>query len=472
MEVTMEDNNKGQFNSNFGFLMASLGSAVGLGNLWSFPYKMGIGGGFAFLLIYIILAVIVGYPLMLSEITLGRKTQKAAIEAYKEADHRFTFNGVLQTAVPWFLIAFYCTFGGYITKYLVDSVIGLFSSKTDIESMNPGQMFGDMISVGQVGKGVMWMVLFLAITTVIVFGGVSGGIEKFCKVAMPALFFLLIIVVIRSCTLPGAGPGLKFLFSPDLTMWKKSFFDVVSLAGGQMFFSLSLSSGCIIAYGSYLGKKENLEKDAAIITAGDSLVAVLAGMAIFPAVFAFGLEPGAGPGLLFVSMTTVFQHMGFAGRIFQLMFWLLVFFAALSSSIGMMEAGISAILDSRIKAGKSANRVVVSSIMCAVAFIGNFLTVFDCLGGNPKMNWFHLFGQGSVLDVWDCLAEGILMPLTGLIMAILLGWVVPHYIDDEVASSAPGGVFKTKGFYDFCIKWLGPIFMAMIVYGQIKSFWG
>ena len=247
----MEDNNKGQFNSNFGFLMASLGSAVGLGNLWSFPYKMGIGGGFAFLLIYIILAVIVGYPLMLSEITLGRKTQKAAIEAYKEADHRFTFNGVLQTAVPWFLIAFYCTFGGYITKYLVDSVIGLFSSKTDIESMNPGQMFGDMISVGQVGKGIMWMVLFLALTTVIVFGGVSGGIEKFCKVAMPALFFLLIIVVIRSCTLPGAGPGLKFLFSPDLTMWKKSFFDVVSLAGGQMFFSTAvrIHDYCIPAHG-------------------------------------------------------------------------------------------------------------------------------------------------------------------------------------------------------------------------------
>ena len=199
---------------------------------------------------------------------------------------------------------------------------------------------------------------------------------------MPLLFFMLLIVVVRSCTLPGAGPGLKFLFSPDLSAWgsAKGFFSVLSSAGGQCFFSLSLSSGCIIAYGSYLDKKENLESNAAIITFGDSLVAVLAGVAIFPAVFAFGLEPSAGPGLLFVSMTTVFTSMGTAGKIFQLLFWLLVFFAALSSSIGMMEAGISAILDSRVKAGKSANRVKVTVVMAIMAWIGNFLTTADGLG--------------------------------------------------------------------------------------------
>ena len=450
--------------------MAALGSAVGLGNLWSFPYKLGIGGGFAFLLIYVILAIVVGYPLMLSEIALGRKTQKAAIEAYKEADHRFTFNGVLQTIVPWFLICFYCTFGGYITKYLVDSVGDFFTDK-GIGSTDAGAFFGSMISPDHVGAGIAWMTAFLVITMVIVFGGVSGGIEKFCKVAMPALFFMLIIIVIRSCTLDGAGAGLKFLFAPNFSTWANGgFLDVLSLAGGQMFFSLSLASGCIIAYGSYLDKKENLEQDAAVITAGDSLVAILAGMAIMPAVFAFGLEPSAGPGLLFVSMTTVFQSMGTAGKIFQFMFWLLVFFAALSSSIGMMEAGISAILDSRIKAGKSANRIKITVIMAIVAWIGNFLTVADCLGGNPKMNWFHILGQPDVLDVWDCIAEGLLMPFTGLIMAILLGWFVPHYLDDEVTNNGTRP-FKSRGFYNFCIKWLGPIFMIMIVWGQIKSFW-
>ena len=464
-----QENNKGQFNSNFGFLMAALGSAVGLGNLWSFPYKLGLGGGFAFLIIYTILAIVVGYPLMLSEIALGRKTQKAAIEAYKEADHRFKFNGILQTIVPWFLICFYCTFGGYISKYLFQSITALFSKSAVLNTGDPGALFGGM--VGNVGNSVAWMAGFLILTMIIVFGGVSGGIEKFCKIAMPALFVLLVIVVIRSCTLPGATPGLKFLFYPDLSMWKKSFFNVVSLAGGQMFFSLSLASGCIIAYGSYLGKKENLESNAAIITLGDSLVAILAGMAIMPAVFAFGLEPGGGPGLLFVSMTTVFQSMGAAGKIFQLAFWLLVFFAALSSSIGMMEAGISAILDSRVKAGKPASRVKVSVVMALAAFVGNFLTTADALGGNPKMNWFHLFGQADVLSVWDCLAEGILMPLTGLIMAILLGWFVPHYLDDEIENGGER-IFKTRGFYNFCIKWIGPLCMAMIVYGQFTSFWG
>ena len=211
-----QENQKGQFNSNFGFLMAALGSAVGLGNLWSFPYKMGMNGGFAFLLLYVILAIVTGYPLMLSEMALGRKTQKAAIEAYKEADHRFTFNGVLQTIVPWLLICFYCTFGGFITKYLGDSILALFG-KGVLNTADPGAQFGGLLT--NTGNSVAWMTGFLLLTMVIVFGGVSGGIEKFCKVAMPLLFFMLLIVVVRSCTLPGAGPGLKFLFSPDLSAW-------------------------------------------------------------------------------------------------------------------------------------------------------------------------------------------------------------------------------------------------------------
>ena len=190
------EQSKGQFNSNFGFLMAALGSAVGLGNLWSFPYKMGLGGGFAFLLLYVILLVTVAYPLVLSEIAIGRKSQKAAIEAYYEIHPAFKFNGVLQTAVPFFLIAFYCTFGGYIMKYLVYSVLAFGGKEVD-----PNAFFeASLLSNG--GQAMIWMVIFLALTVVIVLGGVSGGIEKFCKVAMPALFVMLVIIVIRSCTLP------------------------------------------------------------------------------------------------------------------------------------------------------------------------------------------------------------------------------------------------------------------------------
>ncbi len=450
---------KGKFDSNFGFLMASLGSAVGLGNLWGFPYKMGLGGGFAFLLIYVILLIVVGYPLVLSEVAIGRKSQKAAIEAYKEIHPGFTFNGVLQTAVPFFLIAFYCTFGGFVMKFFFKS-LGMFAGN----KFDPGETFGATLTST---SSVIWVLIFLALTVVIVLGGVSGGIEKFCKVAMPALFVMLVVVVIRSCTLPGAGAGLAFLFKPHFEGMSSvaGFFNTVKLAGTQMFFSLSLASGCLIAYGSYLDKKENLERDAVIVTVGDTVAALLAGMAIMPACAAYGIDFGGGPGLLFVSMPTIFNDMK-GGALFALLFWLLVFFACLSSSIGMMEGGISAILDSRIKAGKSANRFSVTMIMAAWALIGNLMTTLDGLGARDTLSWFRPFGIPTVLDFWDVLAEGILMPLTGLIMAILIGWIVPHYIDDEVESSS---AFKSKGFFNFCIKWLGPLFMALIVYGQVYS---
>ena len=463
----MDNNSKGKFNSNFGFLMACLGSAVGLGNLWSFPYKLGTGGGFAFLLVYLILAVAVGYPLIMSEIALGRKTQKAAVEAYGDVGKNYRFNGILQTIVPFFLLAFYCTFGGYITKYLVASFAGLTGNAT-INTVDPSAYFEqNLLSNG--GSAFIWVFVFLALTVLIVLGGVSGGIEKFCKFAMPALFIMLVIIVIRSCTLPGAKAGLEFLFKPHFDGFKSlnAIFETFKLAGSQMFFSLSLASGCLIAYGSYLSKDENLEKNALFITMGDTLVALLAGMAIMPACSANGIDPGAGPSLLFISMTTVFQSMGTFGRIFQLIFWLLVFFAALTSSIGMMEGGISAIMDTRMKAGKKVSRLTVTLFMGAIGLIGNLLTTLDCLGASNSVSWLHILGQSCVADLWDAIGEGLLMPFTGLIMAIILGWFVPHHLDKEILL---GSNFKSKKFYEFCIKWIGPLFMIMIVYGQIRTF--
>ena len=465
-----EENSKGQFNSNFGFLMAALGSAVGLGNLWSFPYKLGMGGGFTFLLLYIILAIVVGYPIMLTEIAIGRKTRKGAIEAFDVMNPKYKIVGIGQTIVPFFLICFYCTFGGYIIKYLWASIVALFDKNAALNTADPGVYFENMI--GATLPGVAWMTIFLVMTVALIIAGVSGGIEKFCTVAMPALFFMIIIIVIRSCTLPGAGAGLEFLFKPDFSRWStaQGLFDDFKLTGSQMFFSMSLCSGCIMAYGSYLGADENLEKDAFAIVIGDSAVAILASMAIMPAVFAFGMEPSGGPGLLFVSMTAVFQGMGAAGRFFQLIFWLLVFFSALSSSIGMMEGGVSSVIDIREKKGKTGNnRVTVALTMAVLAFIGNFMTTADALGGGKSMTWFHILGQSSVLDVWDAIAEGILMPLTGLIMAILIGWPKHGWLDDEIGH---GREFKTKKFYNFCIKWIGPIMMALVVYGQLTSFWG
>lgn len=476
----MENQSKGRFNSNFGFLMASLGSAVGLGNLWQFPYKMGLGGGFTFLIVYLILLVAVGYPLVLSEISIGRKSEKAAIESFRDIHSGFTFNGVLQTAVPFFLIAFYCTFGGFVIKYFVQA-LGMFAGN----KFDPVDNFG--AGTLQNTSSVYYVLLFLVLTVIIVIGGVSSGIEKFCKFAMPALFVMLIIVVIRSCTLDGASGGLEFLFKPNLDAIKSpetgkiiaygnftnadgdvishGFLSILKLAGSQMFFSLSLASGCLIAYGSYLSKSENLEKDALYITIGDTAAAILAGMAIMPACSAYGIAYTKSAGLLFIAMPTVFNSMP-GGALFASIFWLLVFFACLSSSIGMMEGGISAILDRRIKAGKSANRLKVSLMMGAWALVANLFTTFDGLGTRDTFSWFRPFGIPSVLDFWDVLAEGLLMPFTGLVMAILIGWVVPHYIDDEVELSSQ---FKSKAFYNVCIKWVGPILMALVIFGQLSS---
>lgn len=462
-------NEKGKFGSNFGFLMAALGSAVGLGNLWGFPYKLGANGGFAFLLLYIILCAVVGYPLILGEIALGRKTGQAAIEAYTTAKKPFRFNGFLQTIVPFFLISFYCTFGGYVTKYLFASVGAFFGGS--LATTPGGDYFGGML--GNIPNAMIFTIIFIALTFLIVIAGVSGGIEKFCKYGMPALFVMLVIMIVKGITLPGSGAGFAFMFKPDFSFLKsgKAFFDVLKTAGSQMFFSLSLASACLIAYGSYLGKGENLEKDAAVIAIGDTTAALFAGMAIIPAAYALGGEGAAmaGPALLFVTMTDVFQSMGgFIGNLFQLIFWLLVFIAVLSSSIGMMEGGISAIMDTRARKGKKATRFGVTLFMAIIACVGNFMTTADALG-DGWVNWFHILGQPDVLDVWDAIGEGILMPLTGLIMAIMLGWFIPGWVDDEIALNRE---FKTKKFFNFCIKIVGPIFMIMIVYAQFKSFWG
>ena len=464
----MADNNKGKFNSNFGFLMACLGSAVGIGNLWGFPYKCGVGGGFAFLLVYLILCVTVGYPIMLTEISIGRKTQKAAIEAHAAIGPQFKFNGVLATIVPFFLLSFYCTFGGYITHYLIASIQGLFDAGAPINTADSTEYFvQNLLSNG--GTACIYLAVFLALTIIIVLGGVSGGIEKFCKYAMPALFVMLLVIVVKSISMPGSAAGLSFLFKPDFSVMStpKGLFETFKLAGSQMFFSLSISSGCIIAYGSYLNKKENLEKNSLFIVLGDTAVAILAGLAIMPACAATGLEFGAGPSLLFVSMTSVFQSMGYAGRIFQFLFWLLVFFAALTSSIGMMEGGISAIMDGRIKKGKPANRFAITLMMGGIGLVGNLLTTLDCLGEATTVKWLHILGQSCVADLWDAVSEGILMPLSGFFLAIIIGWLRPDFIDDEVEGSSG---FKSKKFFKFCIKYIGPLFMVMIIYGQLTTF--
>ena len=434
----MEQKNNNGFNSNFGFLMASIGSAVGLGNLWSFPFKMGNMGGFVFLLCYLFFLVVVGYPLLMGEFAIGRKTGKAAIEGFENTNRSFKIFGIIETIVPYFLVAFYCTFGGYITKYLVASIGWLFGAG-DLGTSDAGEYF---------------------------------GIEKFCKFAIPALIVCMIIIIIRAITLPGSGEGLAFIFKPDLSAFKGlGWIGVLGAAGNQCFFSLSLASGCLIAYGAKLNKSENLEKNAAIVAAADTLVAVMAGVCIFPAVFAYGLEPGQGPGLLFSTMVTVFQNMGGFGPIFSVIFFLLVFFAALSSSIGMMEGGIQAMVDAQERKGKMGGRAKCVALTAVIALAGNLIVTGDGLGSsgwwNPLAALLGPEADKVWLDFFDLFAEGLLMPIGATGMAIMLGWTRLRFLDEEVAE---GSDFKTRAFVHFCLKWLDPIICGILIIVSLDGF--
>ncbi|MDD7510971.1 MAG: sodium-dependent transporter [Peptostreptococcaceae bacterium] len=454
---------KGKFKSNFGFLMAAIGAAVGLGNIWGFPFKMGRGGGFAFLAIYIILAVVVGYCCMLGELSIGRKAGKASIGAYGKMDKRFTFNGWFATLTPVLLLCFYCTLGGYCLKYTVANFGELIGASFGTTGVPSEAFFAGFIT--DTSQALIYGMLFLIATILIVMGGVSGGIERFSVIAMPALFVMLLVIVVRSATLPGAVEGLKFMFKPDFEVFKGTgWISVLALAGGQMFFSLSLASGCLITYGSYLDKSESLEKNAAIIIIADTIVALLAGVAVMPAVFAFGLDPAAGPGLLFVTLQTVFNSMGTTGAVFGFIFYFLVFIAALTSSIGMIEGAASAFMDRMIEKGKKANRMRVVLIIGAVAGVGTVIVSADALG---KGNLPHLFGFDNWIDTIDLFAEGFMMPIGGLIMAVLLGWIHPFYVDDEVKLSSS---FKSQKFFHSAVKWIAPIFMLFILIGQINDF--
>ena len=457
---------KGQFNSNIGFIMASVGSAVGLGNLWGFPYKMGTNGGFAFLLLYLILAVFVGASVMLAEFVIGRGTGKGPVEAFREIGQQYTFLGYFAVAASICVLSFYCCLGGYTIKYWTANLIAIFTHGGIFTVSDTATYFMDFVGSGL--PAVVCTAVFIIINLVIVLGGVSGGIEKFTTIAMPALFVMLVIVIVKAITLPGSSAGLLFMYKPNWEVFSGTgWISVLAAAGGQMFFSLSLGMAVMITYGSYLSKKENLVSNAIIVTVCDTLVALMAGLAVFPAVFAMGFEPASGPGLLFITLQSVFNTMGAIGPIFGFLLYFLVFIAAITSSISLLEGQTSTLIDARIRKGQPYNRTALAAVMSLVALVTNTITTIDGLGTGPLpqplgMCW---------LDFFDLLGEGILMPLGSLIVVALVGWVWKiDFIDKEV--SIEGNQLHAKGFWNFCFKITAPLGMAMILLGQIDGFFG
>ena len=467
----MEDS-KG-FGSNFGFLMAAVGSAVGLGNIWGFPNKMGASGGFTFLIIYLILAVLCGFIVMVGELALGRKTGQGAVGAYKIISKKFSWMGWLGILSAFFILFFYCALGGYCIKYVVLNVGDLFKAGFGSNGLNGAEIFGNFMA--NPTEAIIYGLIFVVLTMLIVMGGVGGGIEKVCSVGMPCLFVALLICIIRACTLPGAVDGLKYMFVPGWAVANgvietaPNFFEVLSTAGGQMFFSLSLGMGAMITYGSYLDKKENLQKNAILIIVMDTMVALMAGLCVIPGRFALDPEGAlGGPSLLFITMQNVFQNMGAAGPIFGILFYLLVVFAAISSSISLLEVIVAHFVDKAREAGKGDKRKVYSVIATLAVGVGCILVCADCLGGagihpaailgidNPKA-W-----AADWLDFFDMLSEGVMMPLGALLMSLMIGWEIgPEVIREEVEQQ--GVKFTSYPFFKVVVKFITPLCMLLIL---------
>lgn len=463
MEQKQQGNHKGQFGSNVGFLMAAIGSAVGLGNLWGFPYKMGANGGFGFLILYLVLVVLVGYVILLTELALGRKTGKGVVGAYESLSKKYAFIGWMGAIAPWLILSFYSMLGGYCIKYAVANLGDLFGAGWGTGGQDSSAFFGEFTT--DMVQTVVFSLIFVILTVLIVRGGVSGGIEKFSSIAMPALFVMLVIVIIRSVTLPGASEGLAFMFKPDWSAFEGTgWITVLSVAGGQMFFSLSLGMSIMVAYGSYIPKDQNLERSALVIPIADTVVAVMAGLATMPAVFASGLQPGQGPGLLFITLQTVFSSMGKFGPLFGFLFYGLVFIAAITSSISLLEGITAVAMDKAMEKGKKPNRKRIATLLGASIAVTASLVSMDGLGAN---GFPQFFGQQTWLDAIDLISEGVLMPLGACYCAII---VPTQLVDDEVTLN--GIKFRTKGFYDFCIKFVAPVMMVMVLLGQLDTFFG
>ena len=469
--------------SNFGFLMASIGSAVGLGNIWGFPYKMGKCGGFSFLLIYLLLAVFVGLVIMCSELAFGRMTRKSPIAAYQAASKKFSWLGWLAVLSPFLIMTFYSVLGGYCIYYIIINIGGLFSG-----NMPDSSSFGAMLTNIPVSLAIL--LGFMIICMLIVAGGVSGGIEKFNKVGMPALVVMLVIIIIKAWTLPNASEGLKFMFVPGYAVSagfiaeSPDFISILGTAGGQMFFSLSLAMGVMITYGSYLSEEENLVKNSAIIVASDTLVAIMAGLAVIPAAVANGINAGMavsdiklnGPNLLFSTLQDVFCGMGRVGGLFGIIFYLLVLIAAISSAISLMEVVTAHFIDKAQEEGRDVSRKKVTMIVSIAITVLGALVAADGLGSNGIAP-FELFGfkLNTWCDCWldfmDTWSEGIAMPVGAMLMAVMIGGELgPDYMLDEIHKGEHNPLFAR--FYRVCVTFVVPIVMCFVLAGQMIDFFG
>ncbi|MCR5589982.1 MAG: sodium-dependent transporter [Lachnospiraceae bacterium] len=443
----MEEKKDG-FGSKIGFILAAAGSAIGLGNIWRFPYLAAKYGGGIFLLVYIILVVSFGFSLMVTEISLGRRTGKSVIGAYKQADSRFGFLGPVAAAVPFIITPYYCVIGGWVLKYFYVFVSGNADAATDSD------YFGGFIS--QAGQPSIFFIIYAALTAAVVILGVQKGIESVSKILMPILVILSVGIAIYTMTLNGAVDGFKYYVLPNFEGFTVAkLLKTIVAAMGQLFYSMSLAMGIMVTYGSYMRKQDSIEGSVRQISFFDTLIAVIAGLIIVPSVFVFSggdaSALNAGPGLMFVTLPKVFDSMS-GGRIVGTAFFVLVAFAALTSSVSLLETMVS-IISERFKLQR-----VASTIVCVViVIVMGMLSVL----GYSSWSEVSIFGY-QILDFFDFISNNIMMPIVALLTCILIGYVVKtKYIEDETTLN--GEKFRSKGLYDVMTKYVCPAFMIIIL---------
>ena len=441
---------RSSFTGKIGFVLAAAGSAVGLGNIWRFPYLAAKYGGGIFLLVYLILAVTLGFALMCGEIALGRKTGKSAIGAFSALNKKFSFVGVLASIVPMMILPYYSVIGGWVTKYLAVFVTGHGAQAAT------GNYFTDFIA--KPWEPIGWFLLFIGATALIVLMGVDKGIERVSKIMMPVLVVLTIGIAIYSMTLPGALEGVKYYLLPNFKEldWGKVP-TMVLAAMGQLFYSMSLAMGIMITYGSYMKKDVNLESSVKQIELFDCGIAFMAGLMIVPAVYSFeGMDGmGKGPGLMFITLPKVFDSFP-GGHIVGAVFFLLVLFAALTSSISLFETVVSVFKD---KFGWS------RKWLCLLVFIGSVVVGVPCSLGNGI--WSHISiknAAGSamtILDMFDFASNSVLMPIVALLTCIFIGYFIkPATLIAEVEAT---GKFKRKKMFAAVIQYVAPVCIVLIL---------
>lgn len=446
---------RANFKNTLGIILATAGSAVGLGNVWRFPYIAGENGGASYIIIYIICVLLLGIPCMVSEFIIGRHSASNTARAYNKMGNRWWgIVGLLSVATGFLITCYYVIVSGWCFQYMYATLAGELNGNADYYI----QYFNDFSS--NPWKPVVCAVAFMAVTHFVIIHGIRGGIERASKVLMPALFVLLLVIVVSSCMLPGASKGIEFLLFPDFS---KINANVFLDAMGQSFYSLSIGMGCICTYASYFSRRTNLSRSAIQISVIDCMVAILAGLMIFPAAFSVGVQPDSGPSLIYITLPNVFQQAfsaaPFVGKVVSFAFYALMSLAALTSLISLHEVS-TAFFQEELKISRRVSALIVS---CGTGFIGIFCSL--SLGG---VDWLTFNGM-TMFDIFDFVTGQIFLPIVGFFACLFIGWYVPKsVVRDEFTN---WGTLKDSlfGLFLFCVRFICPTGILAVFVNQLLS---